>query len=53
MSVNLVVYLVKTVDDLDQAKDWFEEIRDALQGKTECSMQAKSTNHYEKVEITK
>lgn len=53
MPVNAKIHLTKTVDDLDKADDWFAEVKEVLQGNTDCTMRATSTNCEEKVEITK
>lgn len=49
--VDATIYLKTKVADLDKADDWFEEVKELLQGHTECSMAAVSTNHEAVIEI--
>lgn len=52
MSVKTVIHLTKEVADLDKAKDWFEEVKEILQGKTTCRFVAQSSNHEAPIELT-
>lgn len=53
MEVHASIILHKDVKDLDKADDWFAEVHELLQGKTECSMQGHSSNTEDQIEITK
>lgn len=50
--VDASIILKKSVVDLDKADDWFEKVKELLEGKTACTMRAYSSNHEEKVELT-
>lgn len=53
MDVHAHIMLSKDVEDLDKADDWFYEIRILLTGQTDCVMDAQSSNHEERIVITK
>lgn len=53
MFVHASVTLTQDVEDLDKADDWFAELSQLLQGKTNCSMNCQSANFEETIEIKK
>lgn len=53
MTVHASVTLTKDVNDLDKADDWFAELVELLQGKTNCLMSAQSANFEDPIEIVK
>lgn len=53
MSVHASIFLTKDVSDLDKADDWFAEIKELLQGHTECKMHMKSSNSETPIDITR
>lgn len=53
MSVHATIKLSKDVADLDKADDWFEEVKEILEGKTDCRMAAASSNHEQPIKIEK
>lgn len=53
MTVHAHISLTKTVDDLDKADDWYEEVKNLLAGKTDCVMNAQASNREDRVIIEK
>lgn len=53
MVVHAKISLNKDVEDLDKADDWFEEVKEILDGQTTCQMHASSSNRENPLNIEK
>ena len=53
MQIRAAINLTRIVKTRTEADEWFAEVRETLQGKTEATLRASTQEQREKVEITK
>lgn len=52
MSVKAVIILRKDVENLDKAEDWYEDVKELLQGNVTCSFSCEASNPEPVIELT-